>query len=77
MGQGSSERAVGPLELIHINLIIDSSHVTEYTCTLVMVDNHSKYVHAQPLLRKSHAFMQLKRIISFLEAQMDRKLKEI
>ncbi|SYW76942.1 uncharacterized protein UHO2_05659 [Ustilago hordei] len=41
MGQGSSETAMGPLDLIHIDLIIDSSHVTEYTCTLVLVDNHS------------------------------------
>ncbi|SOV07074.1 uncharacterized protein UDID_18712 [Ustilago sp. UG-2017a] len=77
MGKGSSERAVGPLDLIHVNLIIDSSHVTEYTCTLVLVDDHSKYVYAQPLTRKSHVFMQLKRIVSFLETQMDRKLKAI
>ena len=41
MGKGSGERAVGPLDLIHVDLIIDSSHVTEYTCTLVLVDNHS------------------------------------
>ena len=77
MGQGSSKRATGPLDLIHINLIIDSSHVTEYTCILVLVDDHSKYVHIQPLLRKSHAFVQLKRIVSFLETQMDRTLKAI
>ncbi|SOV07252.1 uncharacterized protein UDID_18754 [Ustilago sp. UG-2017a] len=77
MGQGSSERAARPLDLIHIDLIIDSSHVTEYTCTLVLVDDYSKYVHVQPLLRKSHAFMQLKRIVSFLETQTDRKLKAI
>ncbi|SPC62924.1 uncharacterized protein UHOD_11880 [Ustilago sp. UG-2017b] len=77
MGQGSSERAVGPLDLIHVDLIIDSSHMTEYTCTLVLVDGHSKYVYAQSLTRKSHAFMQLKRIVSFLETQTDRKLKAI
>ncbi|SOV09374.1 uncharacterized protein UDID_18568 [Ustilago sp. UG-2017a] len=77
MGKGSSERAVGPLDLIHVDLIIDSSHVTEYTCTLVLVDDHSKYVYAQPLTRKGHAFMQLKRIVSFLETQTDRKLKAI
>ncbi|SYW86759.1 uncharacterized protein UHO2_05383 [Ustilago hordei] len=77
MGRGSGETAVGPLDLIHIDLIIDSSHVTEYTCTLVLVDDHSKYVHAQPLLRKSHAFTQLKRTVSFLETQMGRKLKAI
>ena len=77
MGRGSGERAVRPLDLIHIDLIIDSSHVTEYTCTLVLVDDYSKYVHVQPLLRKSHAFMQLKRIVSFLETQTDRKLKAI
>ncbi|SYW86587.1 uncharacterized protein UHO2_04084 [Ustilago hordei] len=77
MGKGSGERAIGPLNLIHINLIIDLSHVTEYTCTLVLVDDHSKYVYAQPLTRKSHAFMQLKRIVSFLETQTDRKLKAI
>ncbi|SYW81521.1 uncharacterized protein UHO2_00045 [Ustilago hordei] len=77
MGKGSSKRAIGPLDLIHVNLIIDSSHVTEYTCMLVLVDDHSKYVYAQPLTRKSHAFIQLKRIVSFLETQMDRKLKAI
>ncbi|SOV04383.1 uncharacterized protein UDID_17076 [Ustilago sp. UG-2017a] len=66
MGQGSSERAARPLDLIHIDLIIDSSHVTEYTCTLVLVDDYS-----------NHAFMQLKRIVSFLETQTDRKLKAI
>ena len=49
MGKGSGERAVGPLDLIHVDLIIDSSHMTEYTCTLVLVDDHSKYVYAQPL----------------------------
>ncbi|SOV07527.1 uncharacterized protein UDID_19208 [Ustilago sp. UG-2017a] len=42
MGKGSGERAVGPLDLIHVDLIIDSSHVTEYTCTLVLVNDHSK-----------------------------------
>ena len=77
MGRGSGETAAGPLDLIHIDLIIDSSRVTEYTCTLVLVDDHSKYVHAQPLLRKSHAFTQLKRIVSFLETQTGRKLKAI
>ncbi|SOV02936.1 uncharacterized protein UDID_18083 [Ustilago sp. UG-2017a] len=77
MGRGSGETAAGPLDLIHINLIIDSSRVTEYTCTLVLVDDHSKYVHAQPLLRKSHAFTQLKRTVSFLETQTGRKLKAI
>ncbi|SOV07964.1 uncharacterized protein UDID_17246 [Ustilago sp. UG-2017a] len=77
MGKGSGERAIGPLDLIHVDLIIDSSHVTEYTCTLVLVDDHSKYVYAQPLTQKSHAFMQLKRIVSFLETQTGRKLKAI
>ncbi|CCF50983.1 uncharacterized protein UHOR_14721 [Ustilago hordei] len=38
----SVKRATRPLDLIHINLIIDSSHVTEYMCTLVLVDDHSK-----------------------------------
>ncbi|SPC61042.1 uncharacterized protein UHOD_11226 [Ustilago sp. UG-2017b] len=77
MGQGSGERAAGPLDLIHIDLTIDSSHVTEYTCMLVLVDDYSKYVHVQPLLRKSHTFTQLKRIVSFLETQTDRKLRAI
>ncbi|SOV04878.1 uncharacterized protein UDID_17223 [Ustilago sp. UG-2017a] len=77
MGRGSGKTAAGPLDLIHIDLIIDSSRVTEYTCTLVLVDDHSKYVHAQPLLRKSHAFTQLKRTVSFLETQTGRKLKAI
>ncbi|SOV06118.1 uncharacterized protein UDID_19409 [Ustilago sp. UG-2017a] len=77
MGQGSGERATGPLDLIHIDLIIDSSHVTEYTCILVLVNDHSKYVHVQPLQRKGHTFVQLKRIISFLETQTDRTVKAI
>ncbi|SYW81568.1 uncharacterized protein UHO2_00092 [Ustilago hordei] len=77
MGQGSGKRAAGPLDLIHIDLIIDSSYVTEYTYILVLVDDYSKYVHVQPLLWKSHTFVQLKRIILFLETQMDRTLKAI
>ncbi|SOV08056.1 uncharacterized protein UDID_17272 [Ustilago sp. UG-2017a] len=64
MGQGSG--SAGPLDLIHIDLIIDSSYVTEYTCILVLVDDYS-----------NHAFVQLKRIVSFLETQMDRTLKAI
>ncbi|SOV06659.1 uncharacterized protein UDID_17560 [Ustilago sp. UG-2017a] len=44
MGKGSGERAIGPLDLIHVDLIIDLSHVTEYTCTLVLVDDHSNNV---------------------------------
>ncbi|SOV04525.1 uncharacterized protein UDID_17111 [Ustilago sp. UG-2017a] len=62
----STVARMGPLDLIHIDLIIDSSHVTEYTCTLVLVDDYS-----------NHTFMQLKRIVSFLETQTDRKLKAI
>ncbi|SOV05631.1 uncharacterized protein UDID_18477 [Ustilago sp. UG-2017a] len=77
MGQGSGERAAGPLDLIHIDLIINSSHVTEYTCILVLVDDHSKYMHIQPLLQKSHTFVQLKRIILFLETQTNITLKAI
>ncbi|SYW81640.1 uncharacterized protein UHO2_00163 [Ustilago hordei] len=46
MGQGSGERAAGPLDLVHIDLIIDSSHVTEYTCILVLVDDYSKTLKA-------------------------------
>ncbi|SAM80015.1 related to retrotransposon protein [Ustilago bromivora] len=77
MGQGSDERATRPLDLIHINLFIDSSHVTEYMCTLVLVDDHSKYMCIQPLLRKSHTFTQLKKIVTFLKTQTGRELKAI
>ncbi|KAJ1041911.1 hypothetical protein NDA11_005764 [Ustilago hordei] len=44
MGQGSECRALSPLNLVHIDLIIDSSHATEHTCMLVLVDDHSKYM---------------------------------
>ncbi|SOV06649.1 uncharacterized protein UDID_17556 [Ustilago sp. UG-2017a] len=77
MGQGGGERSVSPLDLIHINLIVDSSHATEYTCTLVLIDDHSKYVYVRPLLRKSHAFKELKAIIVFLETQAGKSLKAI
>ena len=77
MGQGSGERAMGPLDLVHIDLIINSSQIMEYTCTLVLVDDYSKYVYVQPLLRKSHTFMQLKRIVSYLETQTNMTLKAI
>lgn len=77
MGQGSGERATMPLDLIHIDLIIDLSHKTEHTCTLVFVDDHSKYVCVQPLLCKSHVFNQLKRTVLFLETQTGRNLKAI
>ncbi|CCF54874.1 uncharacterized protein UHO2_02201 [Ustilago hordei] len=42
MGQGSGERATAPLDLVHIDLIIDLLHATEHTCMLVLVDDHSK-----------------------------------
>ncbi|KAJ1583661.1 hypothetical protein NDA15_005642 [Ustilago hordei] len=42
MGQGSGERSAAPLDLIHIDLIIDASHATEHTCILVLVDDHSR-----------------------------------
>ncbi|CCF49740.1 conserved uncharacterized protein (C-terminal fragment), partial [Ustilago hordei] len=77
MGQGSGERAAAPLNLIHIDLIIDALHATKHTCILVLIDDHSKYVYAQPLLQKSQAFMQLRRIVSFLETQTRRNLKAI
>ena len=77
MTQGSGERATAPLDLVHIDLIIDLSHATEHTCMLVLVDDHSKYVYVQPLLHKNQAFTQLKRIVSFLETQMGRNLKVI
>ena len=50
MKQGSGKRAAAPLDLVHIDLIIDASHVTKHTCILVLIDDHSKYVYAQPLL---------------------------
>ncbi|UTT96864.1 hypothetical protein NDA17_003740 [Ustilago hordei] len=46
-------------------------------CTLVLVDDHSKYVYVQPLLQKSHAFPKLKMIVSYLETQMGKSLKAI
>ncbi|SOV08316.1 uncharacterized protein UDID_17350 [Ustilago sp. UG-2017a] len=77
MGQGGGERSVSLLDLIHIDLIVDSSHATEYTCTLVLIDDHSKYVYIRPLLRKSHAFKELKSIIAYLETQAGKSLKAI
>ncbi|SAM70236.1 related to retrotransposon protein [Ustilago bromivora] len=77
MGQGSRERAATHLDLVHIDLILDTSYVTEHTCILVLVDDHSKYVYVQPLLWKSQAFVQLKKVVSFLETQTGRRLKVI
>ncbi|SOV01865.1 uncharacterized protein UDID_18825 [Ustilago sp. UG-2017a] len=77
MGQGGGERSTSPLDLIHIDLIVDSSHATEYTCTLVLIDDHSKYVYVRPLLQKSHAFKELKSIIVYLETQAGKSLKAI
>ncbi|SOV06222.1 uncharacterized protein UDID_19483 [Ustilago sp. UG-2017a] len=58
-------------------LTFDSSHATEYTCTLVLIDDHSKYVYVRPLLQKSHAFKELKSIIVYLETQAGKSLKAI
>ena len=77
MGQGSCEKSISPLDLIHINLIVDSSHAAEYTCTLVLVDDHSKYTYVQLLLWKSHAFSKLQAIVSYLETQTGKRLKVI
>ncbi|SAM85846.1 uncharacterized protein UBRO_21017 [Ustilago bromivora] len=77
MGKGSGERASAPLDLIHVDLIIDTSHATEHTCMLVLVNDHSKCIYTQPLLHKSHVFAQLKKIVVFLETQTGRRLKAI
>ncbi len=77
MGKGSGEVAAAPLDLLHIDLIIDGSRVSEYTCTLVVVDDYSKYVYVQPLIRKSDAFNELKRAVSLLETQTGRRVKAI
>lgn len=79
MGKGSGERSAEPLDLLHIDLIIDSSKssLTEYSCTLVAVDDHSKYVYAVPLEKKSDAFPRLKDAIAFLELQSGKTVKMI
>ncbi|KAJ1576884.1 hypothetical protein NDA15_002307 [Ustilago hordei] len=46
MGQGDRHRAPSPLDLIHIDLIIDSSHTTKHMHILFLVDDHSKYICA-------------------------------
>ncbi|SOV03879.1 uncharacterized protein UDID_19349 [Ustilago sp. UG-2017a] len=51
MGQGGGERSVSLLDLIHIDLIVDSLHATEYMCTWVLIDDHSKYVYAGKSLK--------------------------
>ena len=76
-GAGSGERADAPLDLVHIDLIIDSSRETEFTCTLVAVDDYSKYVYVQPLVSKADAFLELQRMVSFLELQTGRQLKAL
>ncbi|KAJ1589284.1 hypothetical protein NDA15_004100 [Ustilago hordei] len=58
-------------------MTFNSSHATEYMCTLVLVNDHSKYVYMQPLLQKSHAFPKLKTIVSYLKTQTGRSLKAI
>lgn len=77
MGKGSGDRAKAPLELIHADLITDVSGETEIEHTLVIVDDFSGYVHAQPLSRKSDALEALQNWVTLMENQTGHKLKAI
>lgn len=77
MGIGSGERAQGPLDLVHIDLVTDISGRSEYRIMLVAVDDFSGYTHVKPLATKAAALSELQRWVSLMENQVNRKLKAL
>lgn len=44
---------------------------------MVAVDDYSKYVYVQPLVRKAEAFLKSQRMASFLELETGKQLKAL
>ncbi|SOV01503.1 uncharacterized protein UDID_17669 [Ustilago sp. UG-2017a] len=64
-----------PLELVHIDLMMDLKGHPNYHHALVVVDDSSSYVHVKPLLSKAEAFPALKAWIKAAEIATDHTLK--
>ncbi|SAM85557.1 uncharacterized protein UBRO_20001 [Ustilago bromivora] len=77
MGQGSSERAQLPLELVHIDLATHFSTKMEFTCLLVAMDNTSSFTYVKPLHTKSNALQVLKEWITYAETQTSHRLRTL
>ncbi|SOV02297.1 uncharacterized protein UDID_19180 [Ustilago sp. UG-2017a] len=70
-----TERAQAPLELVHIDLMMDLKGHPNYHHALVVVDDSSSYVYVKPLLSKAEAFPALKAWIKAAEIATDHTLK--
>ncbi|SNX81731.1 related to retrotransposon protein [Melanopsichium pennsylvanicum] len=77
MGKGSGERDSEVLGLIHVDLITDLSGTSEYRNILVAVDDHSGYILATPIFKKSDALGCLQNWTKFMENQTGNKVKRI
>ena len=77
MSKSTSERAMAPLELVHIDLMTDYKGHANYHYALIAVDDFSSFVYAEPLCTKSAALPALKKWITKMERATDRKLKTL
>ncbi|SPC67368.1 related to retrotransposon protein [Ustilago sp. UG-2017b] len=75
MTSSKTERAQVPLELVHIDLMMDLKGHPNYHHALVVVDDSSSYVYVKPLLSKAEAFPALKAWIKAAEIATDHTLK--
>ncbi|SOV02228.1 uncharacterized protein UDID_19147 [Ustilago sp. UG-2017a] len=75
MTSSKTERAQAPLELVHIDLMMDLKGHPNYHHALVVVDDLSSYVYVKPLLSKAEAFPALKAWIKAAEIATDHTLK--
>ncbi|KAJ1601540.1 hypothetical protein NDA14_003813 [Ustilago hordei] len=75
MTSSKTERAQAPLELVHIDLMMDLKGHPNYHHALVVVDDSSSYVYVKPLLSKAEAFPALKAWIKAAEIATDHTLK--
>lgn len=77
VGKSTSDRATAPLELVHIDLMMDFKGHANYHYALVAVDDFSSLIYAEPLCTKSAALPALRRWITKMERATDRKLKAL
>ncbi|SPC62380.1 related to retrotransposon protein [Ustilago sp. UG-2017b] len=75
MTSSKTERAQAPLELVHIDLMMDLKGHPNYHHALVVVDDSSSYLYVKPLLSKAEAFPALKAWIKAAEIATDHTLK--
>ncbi|SPC65040.1 uncharacterized protein UHOD_11010 [Ustilago sp. UG-2017b] len=75
MTSSKTERAQVPLELVHIDLMMDLKGHPNYHHALVVVDDSSSYVYVKPLLSKAEALPTLKAWIKAAEIATDHMLK--